>query len=62
MNMECCLILELLLYEFKLDDNTAEVSKNICAAKDESVVDHAAVARWLQKFHSGWKNFDNQAR
>ena len=33
MKMQCRLILELVLYEFKLSHNTAKAIKNICCAK-----------------------------
>ena len=44
MNMQCSLIsvirLELILYKFKLDHNSAEATKNICYVKGKSAVDH----------------------
>ena len=46
----CSLIWDLGFYKFK----------NICK-KDEDVVDHSRVTRWVKKFCSGCKNLDNQA-
>ena len=48
-------------YKFKLGHNTEEVTKNICCVKGEGVVDHSTVTRWFKKFHSGYKNLNNQA-
>ena len=50
-----------MLYGFKLSHNTAEVTKNICYAKDEGAVDHSTVTKWFKKFHSGCKSLINQA-
>ena len=41
MNVQCSLIWELLLYDFKLDHNTIEATKNICCVKDESAVNYS---------------------
>ena len=43
MNVQCSLIQEFMLYEFKLDHNAAEATKNICDVKDKSVVDYSKV-------------------
>ena len=39
MNVQLSLIEELLLYEFKLDHNVTEITKNVCHAKIEGLVD-----------------------
>ena len=44
MNMQCSLIQDLMLYEFKLGDNTAGATKNICCVKSQSTVDHRTVS------------------
>ena len=36
--------------------------KNICFAKGEDAVDHRTVSTWFQKFHSGYKKLNNQAK
>ena len=56
--MQCSLIQELILYEFEQGHNTVKTTNNICCAKGEGAVDHI----WLQKFWSGYRNLDNQAR
>ena len=56
-NVQCHLILELMLYEFELGHNEAESTKNICWAKGEGTVDHL---KGLKKFCSDKKNLDNQ--
>ena len=61
MNMQHCLILELILYKFELSHDTVEATKNICCAKDEDGVDHSRVTRWFKKFPLGFQNLDNQA-
>ena len=55
MNMQHSLIQGLMLYEIQL-------AQNICDMKGKSTVDHSTVTRWFNKFHSGCKNFDDQAR
>ena len=47
MKMQCSLIQELMLYDFKLDHNFVEATKNISCTKDEGEVDHGAVVKWL---------------
>ena len=42
--------------------NIIEATKNICCVKGEGVVDHGAVSKWFEKFCSGYKNFNDQAR
>ena len=39
-----------------------ETILNICCVKGEGAVDHSTVTKWLKKFHTGCKKFDNQAR
>ena len=34
-----------MLYKFKLGDNTARATKNICCVKGDGVVDHSTVSR-----------------
>ena len=55
-------IWELLLYEFELGHNAAEVTKNICCAKGEGRVDQSTITRRSKKFYFGCKNFDDRAR
>ena len=50
MDVQCSLIRELLLYEFKLGHNAAETIKIICCAKGEAAADRSTVTRWLKKF------------
>ena len=57
--MEHSLIWELMIYEFKLDYNTTETTKNICCARGEGAVDHSIVTRWSKKICTGCKNHDN---
>ena len=38
-----------MLYEFEMDHNAAEATKNICCGKGEGAVDHNAVTRWFKK-------------
>ena len=59
MNVQCSLIRELLHYKFKLVHNAAEATKNICV-KSEDTVDHVTVTKWLKKFCSVCKKFDDQ--
>ena len=37
-------------------------TKNICTMKDKGSVDQSTVTRWLNKFHLGCKNLNNQAK
>ena len=53
MNVQCSLIQELMLYEFKLDHNAAEATKKICGVKGEDVIDLTTVTRWLKKILLG---------
>ena len=62
MNLQRSLIRELMLYEFELGYNASEVTKNICCPKDEGLVDHSKVTRWLKKYHSSCKNLTELAR
>ena len=61
-NVQCSLIWELMLYEFELDPNAAEATKNICCAKDGGTVDNSRVTRWLKIVCLGCKNLNNQAK
>ena len=59
LNLQCSLIWELMLYDFKLPHDVAEATKNICCAKGQG--DHSAVTRRFEKFCSSCKNLDDQA-
>ena len=61
MNVQSCLIRELMLYEFRLNHNVIEATKNICRAKDDGAVDHSTVTRWFKRFCLGYKNLEDQA-
>ena len=54
-NVQCSLIQELMLYEFKKDNNLAEATKNICYRKGEGAIDLSIVTRLFKKFPSGYK-------
>ena len=58
------LIPKLKRYEFELDLNVAQKSKQkkICYAKVEGAVDHIIAPRWFQEFRLSCKNLDDQAR
>ena len=60
MNMQNCLIWELMFYKFKLDCNTKEVTKNVSCAQSEGTVDCSIVTRWYKKFCLSCKNLYNQ--
>ena len=45
MNIQCNLILELMLYKFEQRNNTTEATENICCVKGEGTVDHSTVTR-----------------
>ena len=49
-NVQHCLIWELMLYKFKLGPNTVKTTKNICCVKDEYAIDYSTVTKWLNKF------------
>ena len=49
-------------YEFKLDHNTTEATKNFCCVKVEDIVEHGTVIRWFKKFSLDCKNLNNQAK
>ena len=53
---------ELMLYEFEPDYKAVEAIKNIYCPKREDAVDHSRVTRWFKKFHSGYKNINDQTR
>ena len=60
MNVQHSLIQELMLYEFEMDHNAAEVTKNICCAKSEGAIDHDSVSSGFKKFCSVYKTLDDQ--
>ena len=60
-NMQCCLIWDLILYKFELGHNTSQASKNICCIKSDDAGDHSTVTRWLKKFCLGCKNLNHLA-
>ena len=45
-----------------LHHNIEEETKNFLCAKCEEVVDYSTVSKWLQKFRTGCKDLNNQAR
>ena len=45
MDIQRSLIRKIMLFEFELDQNAAEATKNICCAKGEYAVDHSVVRR-----------------
>ena len=51
-----------MIFKLELGHNAVEAAKNICCVKGEGTVDHITVTSWLKKFHSGCKNFDDQAK
>ena len=55
MNVQRCLIRELLLFEFKLGHNA-----NFCV-KSERAINHITGTRWFKKFRSGCKKPNDQA-
>ena len=50
MNVQCSLIPELEVYEFKLGHNATESTQNIGHAKGKDGVGHSKVPRWFKKF------------
>ena len=56
MNVPCSLIQKLMVYEFKLDHDATEATKNIWCSKDESTVNDSTVTRWFKKFCFYYKN------
>ncbi len=50
MNMNCCLIPELMLYAFELRHKAIQAIKNIFGAKSEGGVDHITATRLAKKF------------
>ena len=62
MNVQCSLILEHILYEFKLGHNIKEASKNIYCIKGKRAVDHSTITWWFKKFCFCDKKLDNQTR
>ena len=39
-----------------------KTTKNIFWVKDEDAINHNTVTRWFKKFHSGYKDLDDQTR
>ena len=54
--------LETYSFEFELGHNAVEATKNICCVEDEGAIDHSTISRWPKKFHSDYKNFNDQAK
>ena len=50
MNMQHCLIHELMLYKFELGHNTIEVTKSIFHVKGEGTDDHRPATVWFKQF------------
>ena len=62
MNIQHSRIWEI-VYDFQLDHNPTEATKNICCArKGENAGDYNIVTRCLKKFCLGCKNFYDQVR
>ena len=57
MNEHSSLIWELIFYEFELDNNTGEVTKNSCWAKGEVAFDHS---NQVKEFRFDCKNRGDQ--
>ena len=55
MNIQCSLIKELMLYEFKMGHNVTEATKNICCVKSEGTFDQNTVNRRFKNFCTGCK-------
>ena len=62
MHVKPRLIRKPMFYEFDLEHNTSEATKNICRANGEGAIDHSIVIRWLKKSSWGFKYIDDQAR
>ena len=62
MNVQRCLIRELIPYEFEQGHNSAKSIINVCCTKNEGAVDHSTVSRLFKKCCSDCKDLDNQAR
>ena len=43
LKMQCCLIQELILYEFKVGHNSTEAAKNTFSARGDGTIDHSLV-------------------
>ena len=61
-NVQRMLIWDLLLYEFELNHNAAEATKNICCAKGEGTVDNNTVIKYMKKFYLDCKDLDDPLR
>ena len=62
MNMQYSLIQKFMLYKFELSCNTMEATKNICCEKGRGTVNLNTITRWFKKFHTDYKNFNDQIR
>ena len=62
MNVQRGQIQEFILYEFKLDHNSAEANKTFIVQKVKTQFDHGILVSLFKKSLSVCKNFDNQAR
>ena len=51
-----------MVYQFKLDHNATEATKNIFCVKVKGAVDYSTVNKWFKKFCLGCKYLDEQAR
>ena len=61
--MQHNLIREIMLYDFELSHNSTEATENIfCTKGAGGAFDHGTVIRCFNKFCSGCKNLDDQAR
>ena len=40
--------------------NAIELTQNICCVKGKGAVDRSTVTRWFDKFHSSYKDLDDQ--
>ena len=61
MDVKCCLIQKIILYEFDLGQIDAEATRNTCLGKGEYPVNHM-LTRWFKGFCLHHRNFDDQAR
>ena len=62
MKVQPTLIRDYVLYEFELDHNPSDPTKNICCVKGEGTVGHTIVTRLLKKFCLVCKELAYQTR
>ena len=62
MNVIRSVIRELILYEFELDHNITETTKNICCEQKWRPSCPSAVIIWLKKFQSGFKELQRSPK